>query len=99
MILVDIGTGSGLWAIQVAEEYPQTKVIGTDISPVQPNEVPANCQFQIENLLEGLSFDTGSVDFVHSRFFPDTSMPPNAPLLPSPFVPSVLCLSQLDYPL
>jgi ubiquinone/menaquinone biosynthesis C-methylase UbiE len=66
---VDIGTGSGLWAIQVAEEYPNAKVIGTDISPVQPNEVPPNCEFQLENLLEGLSFDTGNVDFLHSRYF------------------------------
>jgi cyclopropane fatty-acyl-phospholipid synthase-like methyltransferase len=65
---VDIGTGSGLWAIQVAEEYPNTRVIGTDISPVQPTEVPQNCDFQIESLLEGLSFDTGSVDLLHSRY-------------------------------
>jgi len=66
-MIVDIGTGSGLWAIEVAEEYPNTKVIGTDISPVQPIDGPANCEFQLENLLEGLSFDTGSVEFLHSR--------------------------------
>ena len=68
---VDIGTGSGLWAIQVAEEYPNTRIVGTDISPVQPTDVPPNCSFQIESLLEGFSFDTGSVDLLHSRHYPN----------------------------
>lgn len=69
LIVVDIGTGSGLWAIDVADKYPNTRVIGTDISPTQPtDDLPPNCEFRLESLLEGLNFDDGSVDLLHSRW-------------------------------
>jgi methylase of polypeptide subunit release factors len=64
---VDLGTGSGLFAMHMAEEYPDAKVVGVDISPVQRNSIPSNCQFLVKNILEGLPFDTGSVDLAHSR--------------------------------
>jgi ubiquinone/menaquinone biosynthesis C-methylase UbiE len=70
-MIVDVGTGSGLWALEVAEEYPHTQIIGTDLSPVQPTEdIPPNCQFRVESLLEGLNFNDGSIDLVHSRYTP-----------------------------
>jgi SAM-dependent methyltransferase len=66
--VVDVGTGSGLWAIQVAEQYPNAQIVGTDISPVQPTVgVPANCEFRLESALDGLKFHDGSVDLLHSR--------------------------------
>lgn len=34
---LDIGTGTGIWAIDFADEYPSATVIGTDISPIQPS--------------------------------------------------------------
>jgi len=34
--ILDIGTGTGIWAIDVADEYPMAEVIGTDLSPIQP---------------------------------------------------------------
>nr|XP_036583470.1 methyltransferase domain-containing protein [Colletotrichum truncatum]KAF6792513.1 methyltransferase domain-containing protein [Colletotrichum truncatum] len=34
--VLDIGTGSGLWAIDFGEEHPETAVYGVDLSPVQP---------------------------------------------------------------
>lgn len=36
--ILDIGTGSGIWAMQMAEQYPESLVIGTDLSPVQPGK-------------------------------------------------------------
>lgn len=39
---VDIGTGTGIWAIDFGDQYPNTKVIGTDLSPIQPSWVPPN---------------------------------------------------------
>jgi len=65
---VDIGTGSGLWCIEVANEYPECRVVGTDLSPVQPTTIPENCDFYIESLLDGLSFPTGSVDYLQARY-------------------------------
>jgi methylase of polypeptide subunit release factors len=29
--ILDIGTGTGIWAIDIADKYPSTEVIGTDI--------------------------------------------------------------------
>ncbi len=34
--VLDIGTGTGIWAIEMADQYPDATVIGTDLSPVQP---------------------------------------------------------------
>jgi len=34
--ILDIGTGTGIWAIDIADEYPMAEVIGTDLSPIQP---------------------------------------------------------------
>lgn len=64
---MDIGTGLGLWCIEVANEYHDCRVVGTDLSPVQPTTIPDNCDFYIESLLDGLSFPTGSVDYLQAR--------------------------------
>ena len=34
--VLDVGTGTGIWAIDFADEYPSARVIGTDLSPIQP---------------------------------------------------------------
>jgi SAM-dependent methyltransferase len=34
--VLDIGTGTGIWAIDYADEHPETQVIGVDLSPIQP---------------------------------------------------------------
>lgn len=34
--VLDIGTGTGIWAIDFADEYPSARVVGTDLSPTQP---------------------------------------------------------------
>ena len=47
--ILDIGTGSGIWALDVADRYPALDVTGIDISPTQPISVPPNCTFVVED--------------------------------------------------
>ena len=34
--ILDIGTGTGIWAIEAGDELPKAHIIGTDLSPTQP---------------------------------------------------------------
>ena len=45
--ILDLGTGTGIWAIDMADAHPGAQVIGTDLSPIQPKWVPPNCKFEI----------------------------------------------------
>ena len=64
--VLDIGTGTGIWAVDFAHAYPSAEVIGTDISPVQPVNVPPNCRFYVEDFDTDWNFD-GPFDFIHGR--------------------------------
>ncbi|KAG4280179.1 hypothetical protein FPRO06_11512 [Fusarium proliferatum] len=66
--ILDIGTGTGIWAIDMADEYPSAEVLGTDISAVQPAFVPLNCSFQIEDAQLDWTFKPDEFDFIHIRY-------------------------------
>ncbi|RXK38724.1 hypothetical protein M231_04034 [Tremella mesenterica] len=66
--LLDIGTGTGIWAIEMALEFPHVEVLGMDLAPVQRTEgVPDNCHFQVDDAALGLPFSDGYFDAVHAR--------------------------------
>lgn len=65
--VLDVGTGTGIWAIDMADTYPAAEVIGTDISPIQPLWVPPNCVFHIDDAQLEWTYTPGSFDFVHMR--------------------------------
>ena len=48
-IILDIGTGTGEWAIGMGEEFPNCEVVGVDISAIQPSAVPHNVFFEIDD--------------------------------------------------
>ncbi|KAJ0158247.1 hypothetical protein CTA2_12001 [Colletotrichum tanaceti] len=48
--VLDLGTGTGQWAIDFADAYPGAEVIGVDLSAIQPELLPANCSFEIDDL-------------------------------------------------
>ncbi len=35
--ILDLGTGTGIWAIDVGDQYPSAEIIGTDLSATQPS--------------------------------------------------------------
>ncbi|KAH7198328.1 S-adenosyl-L-methionine-dependent methyltransferase [Fusarium flagelliforme] len=66
--VLDIGTGTGIWAIDFADEYPNAEVTGTDISPIQPSWIPPNLKFEIEDCTQEWTFEPDSFDYVHMRY-------------------------------
>jgi cyclopropane fatty-acyl-phospholipid synthase-like methyltransferase len=50
--ILDLGTGSGIWCIEMGELYPSAEVTGVDLSANMPNWVPPNVSFEVSvNLL------------------------------------------------
>lgn len=43
---LDLGCGTGIWAIELANAYPDAYVLGLDISAIQPESIPLNCVFK-----------------------------------------------------
>ncbi|KAF7133882.1 hypothetical protein CNMCM5793_005348 [Aspergillus hiratsukae] len=43
--VLDLGCGTGIWAIDFAKKFPDAFVLGVDLSSIQPAEHPVNCNF------------------------------------------------------
>jgi len=66
--ILDVATGTGVWALEMSHEFPKAEVYGVDISPIFPAEIkPSNCHFQLCNILDGLPFPDNYFDFVYQR--------------------------------
>ncbi|KAH8903516.1 S-adenosyl-L-methionine-dependent methyltransferase [Coniochaeta sp. PMI_546] len=64
---LDLGTGTGIWAIEVGESYPAATITGLDLSPIQPNYVPENVHFFVDDFEEDWLDPEASFDFIHIR--------------------------------
>lgn len=47
--VLDVATGTGDWAIQMGDYFPESHITATDLSPIQPSEVPPNVEFYVED--------------------------------------------------
>ncbi|KAH6986600.1 S-adenosyl-L-methionine-dependent methyltransferase [Ilyonectria destructans] len=50
--VLDLGTGTGIWAIDLGDEHPEAEIVSVDLSPTQPSFVPLNVQFLIDDIDE-----------------------------------------------
>ncbi|KAF1815269.1 S-adenosyl-L-methionine-dependent methyltransferase [Eremomyces bilateralis CBS 781.70] len=64
--VLDIGTGTGIWAVDFADQHPSAQVTGTDLSPIQPQFVPLNLTFLVDDAEDEWVFDN-KFDFIHAR--------------------------------
>jgi SAM-dependent methyltransferase len=75
--ILDVGSGSGRWAMEMAAHFPHARVTGLDLVPPSGDDAhtlgyglerrPPNYSFTAGNVLEGLPFPDAAFDFVHQR--------------------------------
>ncbi|KAI9371489.1 S-adenosyl-L-methionine-dependent methyltransferase [Aspergillus egyptiacus] len=66
--VLDCGYGTGCWAVDVAEQNPESEVIGIDIYPyMNPDDTPENLRLQVDDLNLPFTFSSNHFDLVHSR--------------------------------
>ncbi|KIX06931.1 uncharacterized protein Z518_04907 [Rhinocladiella mackenziei CBS 650.93] len=64
--VIDVGTGTGIWALDMADAYPGAHVLGIDLSPIQPTWVAPNLEFRVFDLEETWDMPN-RFDFIHTR--------------------------------
>ncbi|GAB1317164.1 Methyltransferase [Madurella fahalii] len=64
--VLDAGTGTGIWAMDFADDHPESHVIGVDLSPIQPGFVPPNVAFYVDDLEDEWTFND-PFDFIYGR--------------------------------
>ncbi|MCJ1479951.1 hypothetical protein MMC06_000105 [Schaereria dolodes] len=65
--VIDVGTGTGIWAQDFADQFPSADVIGTDLSRIQPDFTPPNLRFDIDDCCSTWTYPPDYFDFIHVR--------------------------------
>ncbi|KAL1995935.1 hypothetical protein VTN49DRAFT_801 [Thermomyces lanuginosus] len=66
--VIDLATGTGIWAIDFADLHPSAEVIGCDLSPIQPTLVPPNLKFLVDDIESDWTYEKNPFDFIHARY-------------------------------
>ncbi|KAJ5193100.1 hypothetical protein N7449_009242 [Penicillium cf. viridicatum] len=64
--ILDIGTGKGTWAVDMADMYPSATVRGVDIFPPPVTWMPPNCILEVDDVLREWTWRE-PFDFIHMR--------------------------------
>ncbi|KAH8692364.1 S-adenosyl-L-methionine-dependent methyltransferase [Talaromyces proteolyticus] len=68
--ILDIGTGIGLWATNMADALPNSQILGIDLSPTWHDAVRPNLQLEVDDCCSNWTYaDEGRdpFDFIHIR--------------------------------
>jgi hypothetical protein len=57
----------GIWAIDMADTYPEATVVGIDLSPIQPGWTPQNCFFFVDDAEQSPWDFAEPFDVIHLR--------------------------------
>ncbi|KAJ5912936.1 hypothetical protein N7504_001819 [Penicillium tannophilum] len=62
--VLDIGTGRGTWAIDMADMFPSAMIRGVDLFPPPVDWMPPNCVLEVDDVLQEWTWRE-SFDFIH----------------------------------
>ncbi|TEA18381.1 Secondary metabolism regulator LAE1 [Colletotrichum sidae] len=65
--ILDVGTGTGIWAMEMADLFPNAEIIGNDLSAIQPSWLPPNVKFEIDDV-ESPWIGIEKYDYIYVRF-------------------------------
>ncbi|RKF73576.1 Secondary metabolism regulator LAE1 [Golovinomyces cichoracearum] len=65
--VLDIGTGTGIWAVEMGDLYPGANILGVDLSPIQPEWVPPNVTFMVDDVESPWLKPRDYYDYIHAR--------------------------------
>lgn len=66
--ILDVGTGTGIWPVEMSRLFPQAHIIGLDVSSASFQYVStAMYTFMLGDILQGLPFPEKQFEFVHQR--------------------------------
>ncbi|PVF95009.1 S-adenosyl-L-methionine-dependent methyltransferase [Serendipita vermifera] len=67
--ILDLGCGTGIWALSMARQFPHTRVLGIDLAPIplRDDQLPPNISFEIDDINLGLDHLANRFDLVHMR--------------------------------
>jgi len=66
--VLDVGCGTGIWAIDFADQHAESEVIGLDISPQQPQWIPVNLKFEVDDITQEWTYPANTFDYIHMRW-------------------------------
>lgn len=61
--------GTGIWAREIAIEFPKAEVVGFDLVPyeIDPATTPVNLDLVLGDCTKGISYPDGYFDVIHAR--------------------------------
>ncbi|KAG9229266.1 S-adenosyl-L-methionine-dependent methyltransferase [Amylocarpus encephaloides] len=65
--ILDLVTGTGMWAIEIGNRYPNANVLGVDLSAIQPEWVPPNVRFMVDDVESEWAQPRNHFDYINSR--------------------------------
>lgn len=65
--ILDMGTGTGIWAIEMGDLYPGASILGMDLSPIQPQWVPPSVKFMVDDVESPWLRPLNHFDYIHAR--------------------------------
>jgi len=65
--VLDLGTGTGCWALDMAQRFPSARFNAIDIVPIQTRHPPNNVHFEMHDITQEFRWASGTMDVVHAR--------------------------------